>query len=204
MLGKYSILFSFFILFSGCTYNVNNLRVLPSINVIDNSNKTNEIVIAARMLNSLDCINHFGIDLIDLGYIPIQVKIINLTSNNYALSPRYINLPLVSAATISKLMHYPTSKFAWLAGIPAFLFFWPATILVGAESFNMYRNNKNMDYFIKNTSIEGQSQVLTIDSYGNLEKFLFIEKNAYAPAFEIKLYNKADKNFVSFCIDIEK
>lgn len=203
-LRKYFVLSLFVLALSGCGHNVESLKILPALRVTDNSNKTNEIVIAAKVLNSDDCVNHFGVDLISNGYVPIQMKIINLTSNEYILSPSYINLHLVSSGIISKLMHHNTSRFAWICSIPAFLLFWPAMLLVGGKSYDMYSANKNMDSIIKRTSIDVDSKIVQIGAYNTIDKFLFIETKSYTPAFEIKLYNNTCKNFVTFCINLER
>lgn len=196
--------FFLLLLVSGCKRQTDYFAAFPQLQFSPtNSLKQDDLLVLVKALDAEEAAAHFGVRFNDNGYIPIQLRIINMGPKNYVLSPSYITLPLVDHLKIAEQLHYNTSGFMWGAGTPAFLFFWPATLIVGAEGYDMYRTNKKIDELAKNCCIDQQTEAIMITPYDRIDRFMFIEKNAFVPAFELKLYDSMDKQFIRFVIELD-
>jgi hypothetical protein len=189
---------------SGCKRHAEYFTQFPQLQFSANHTfKQDDLIILAKIMNEEETHQHFGVNLINKGYLSIRIRIINTSSKNFALSPSYIALPLVSSSIIAELLHYDTYAFMVGTGTPAFLFFWPATLVIGAEGYDMYKTNQKIDELAKLACLDKQTPAVIIAPYDRIDKFMFIEKTAFVPAFELKLYDLMQKQFVSFTINLE-
>lgn len=201
---KILIFFVLLILIPACKRQAAYFSGFPELHFAPtNSFRQGDLIVLVKAMGPEETNQHFGVRFADSGYIPIHLRIINTGAKNYVLSPSYIFLPLVSNSTIAELLHYNTSLFMWSAGAPAFLFFWPATLIVGAEGYDMYKTNQKIDELAKQCCIDKQSEAFILAPYDRIDRFMFIEKSAYVPAFELKLYDGIEKQFVNFTIELD-
>lgn len=203
-MNKPKCLFLFIIILtlSSCIDKVNQLKYLPVINISDSFYQIqDDIALTARALSAVESKKHFGVDLTNHGYIPIQIKIENRTPDNYIIRPSYIDLTIADSCKIAKLLHWDTSTFVMTTGCLSLLFWWPATIWVGQTGYDMYKMNRSANENVKEISVHS-NQAIEIPPYDILNKFIFINKADFKSRFTIKLFNSIKRQLVVFDINV--
>lgn len=191
------------LLLSSCGYKIPSLKRFPVLEPKQAfCQVSDQIKLMVKAFTAQEAENHFGVDLVGKGYIPLQVKIDNQSANTYTICPSYVGLSAVSGKKIAKLLHWDTSFFMWSAGYPALLFWWPATIWVAQGGYGMYKANKKTDKLVQKCCLESERKEIHIKPYDIFERFIFVHKNDFTSNFEFKLYNEDDKRLVRFNVSL--
>lgn len=199
---KFLYLFIIILSLTSCIDTGNQLKRLPTMNIAESFYQIqDDIALSAKALSAAESKKHFGVDLTSHGYIPIQIRIENRTPDSYIIRPSYLDLIIADPNKIAKLLHWDTSTFVMTTGCLSLLFWWPATIWVGQAGYDMYKNNKNTNEIICETSLQN-NQSIEIPPYDVLNKFIFVNKSDFRSRFTVKLFNTNKKNLVIFDISI--
>lgn len=186
-----------------CIRKASHLKRFPQIEKNNCCfNQTEDLSLFIKALNSIESKSHFGIDFLNKGYVPIQIKVENSGAKTYIIRNSYLNLPMAESKEIAKLLHWDTSLFVCLAGAPALLFWWPATIWVAQGGYDMYRENKKINKLIKRCCLEIENEEVAIRPYDTLNRFVFVNTVDFIPWFDFKVYNEDDKKLMNFNIDL--
>jgi len=187
---------------SGCLDKANQLKYLPIMNISDSFYQIqDDISLTARTLSAAESKKHFGTDLINHGYIPIQIRIENRTPDNLIIRPSYLGLSIVDPNKIAKLLHWDTKTFVTTTGCLSLLFFWPATLWVGQTGYDMYKINRTTNKIICETSVNA-NQPIKIPPYDVLNKFIFVNRADFTSRFSIKLFNATQKRLLIFDVSV--
>ncbi|MHB9148415.1 MAG: hypothetical protein ACYC2U_08675 [Candidatus Amoebophilus sp.] len=188
---------------SSCLYRRNYLKTFGSIDKIRGYTEAiDNVILFIKALNNNESKDFFKVDLVKNGYVPLYIKISNLSSSTLIIRPSYVDLVPCSSQRIAKLLHYDTSFYSVGLAVPALIFWWPATIAVGSMGYDMYRANKKTNQRVAECTLYGQP--LKILPYEIVEKFLFVHQEDYLPFFEFKIFNKDQKKLLTFYVDLMK
>lgn len=160
------------------------------------------VTLTVKSLNGQESETLFDVNLIKKGYIPIYLHINNKTNQTLYLRKSYIDLNLCSSEEIAKQMHYNTSLYGWSLGLPAFWFYWPAAVAVGALSYNMSNSNKDINDKIEHCTYHDSE--LKIMPYESTTKFIFVYKLDFRYNFNISLFNLNQEKLYSFNVNLIK
>ncbi|MCG6535436.1 MAG: hypothetical protein L7F78_12260 [Syntrophales bacterium LBB04] len=107
----FKTIMSFFtlFLFYGCaSYEAVSLpKLQPEFTA--NARTQNNVTMAIKVFSKDDCRRYYDKDIIELGYLPIQISVYNETKNYYQLSMGGINQPVVLPEEVAKKAYRSTT-----------------------------------------------------------------------------------------------
>lgn len=197
------LLMIFFIIFlQSCIPQKNYLRKFPPITFSNCfKNIQDDVLLFVKMLNQNESKNQFGVNLISKGYVPLQIKIENRSSNTYLIRPSYIGLDIVDPGIIAKLLHWDTYFWMLTAGGLSLMFWWPATIWLSQAGYDMYKSNRVTNELINECSIH-DDQSIEILPYEIFNKFIFVERDNFSSEFIFKMFNQTERKILIFDINL--
>ncbi len=144
-----------------------------------------------------DCETFFGADLLLYGYQPIQIHIVNNTSQSAFIRPGYIDREIYPSSRILPFIKFDTALFVYYAGLPSLLFYWPLVPLV-VFPIGYWLSQTNTDYenLLRSHTIE-ESDTIEIRPFSSLDKLVFVS-TAAPRAVTIQLYHQTDGALRSF------
>lgn len=190
------------IMLSGCSlYKRNYLKSFALIEKEKGYCRTlDNQTLFIKALGNQESTDYFEADLISQGYMPLYIRITNDSPDTLIIRSSYIDLVPCSSQSICKLLHYDTSLYTCGLAAPALIFWWPATIAVGALGYDMYRANQKTNSRVDKCTLYGQS--LEILPYEIVEKFMFIHSADYKSCFNFKIFNKDQKKLLDYHVNL--
>ena len=144
-----------------------------------------------------DCDAFFGANLLAYGYQPIQVNIVNNTSQSAFIRPGYIDREIYPSARILPLIKFDTALFVYYAGLPSLLFYWPLVpLFVAPVGYWLSKTNTDYEQLLRSHTIE-EHDTVEIRPFTSLDKLVFVG-TAGRPAITIQLYHQTDGALRSF------
>jgi len=135
-------------LLTGCaSYNALSLNGLSSDFFVhpSTSAKKDDVVIAAKAFNYMDCKRYLDRDVLQKGYQPIQLYIQNNSDKSYSFSLNRITLPYVSHEEVAAKVHTSTVGRVLAYGIPGVLVVWPLIIPAVIDGMKSSEANELLD-----------------------------------------------------------
>jgi hypothetical protein len=123
-------------------------------------------------------------DVLDLGYMPVQITVENKTADPYRLSPSSIGLDLASAEKVAEKISrkaLPRTIFFKLAGFV----FWPLTIPSTINSLMTIKNRNNLEKKLTAKSVKDE----IIPAYSTVNRVFFVALKEYRGEFDVSLQN---------------
>jgi hypothetical protein len=154
------------------------------------------IEVATKALNDLECQSYFNRKIVKKGYQPIQVCIKNKTDKTYVLNANNIGLPIEKPKRVARRLHTNTASrvAGWSLGG---LFFWPLFIPAIVDGTRSIKANKELDADLNERGI-GRSQKIVIAPHSAINKVMFVKTADYRPHYSIDLTSKDDGTKVKF------
>jgi len=131
---------------TGCaSYNALPLNSMSSevIDVTKPAMRT-DVTIAAKALSRSECIRYFDRDVIEKGYLPVQLYIQNNTKNAYVFSLNRVSLSVARPEVVAAKVHTSTVGRAVGYGAGALLL-WPLAIPAVVDGIKSARANQALD-----------------------------------------------------------
>lgn len=173
-----------FIVLTGCaSYNALPLNSMSSeiIDVTKPAVRT-DITIAAKALSRSECIKYFDRDIIEKGYLPVQLYIQNNTKNAYVFSLSRVSLSVARPEVVAEKVHTSTVTRAACYGAGALLL-WPLAIPAVIDGMKSANANEALDADFDAKC--AQDQIIAMHSHMN--KVLFVPRAEFDSSFTVTL-----------------
>lgn len=188
------------LLLSGCaSYRAVSLNELSSEALMEScSTKTNDnIIIAAKAFDKVDCKKFLDRDVLAKGYQPVQLYIENHSDKNYLFSLDHLGLPYANPEEVARTVHTSTAGRVIAYSVPG-LFLWPFIIPAVIDGLKSSEANDSldMDFYSKtaNTRIIGAGT--------NFNKLIFVPNREYRSHFNITLIEQESKTAKTIPVSI--
>ena len=141
-----------------------------------------QVLFDSHVLNKHECEKYLGANVLQAGYVPIQIAIRNQTERSLMFSPDDISLKTVPAEIVAESVHDKTTNriFGW--GIPGLfipIFLIPAVV----DSVWSVEANKKMDNDYWNK--EAQERILNPNA--EVQGLIFVAKQDFSKHFDVIL-----------------
>jgi len=169
---------------TGCaSYNALPLNSMSSevIDVTKPAMRT-DVTIAAKALSRSECIRYFDRDVIEKGYLPVQLYIQNNTKNAYVFSLNRVSLSVARPEVVAAKVHTSTVGRAVGYGAGALLL-WPLAIPAVVDGIKSARANQALDADFDAKC--AQDQIISMHSHMN--KVLFVPRSEFDSSFTVTL-----------------
>jgi len=143
------------------------------------------VTLACKALSREDCKRFFDRDAIDKGYQPVQLTIVNDSSNYILFSNQGISLPVCSPQEVAEKCNTSTAGRATAYGV-AGIFVWPLLIPAVVDGVGSSQANTKLDRDFNEKNIE---QVV-INPYATHNGLVFFSKTEYQDSFFVRLVDK--------------
>lgn len=157
-------------------------RPLARLTPANSMAKKDTITFAHRAFTRNDCKKYLDRDVIDKGYQPVHISIVNNTNRSVYFSRNNISLVSVDAEEVAQLVHTNTAGRATGYGVAA-LFIWPLAIPAIVDGVGSAEANKKLDSDFACKVLCDQ----TIRPCETLNGLIFVPVESYDPNFEIRL-----------------
>ena len=180
------------LLLSGCaSYHANSLNNLSSaITSQACHSKINDIAIAAKAFDKMDCKRYLDRDVLRKGYQPVQLYIQNNSDRSYVLSLNRLSLPYAGPEEVARTVHTSTVGRVLGYGIPGIILAWPLVIPAVVDGIKSSDANEalDMDFYIKTAK---EDQIIAPHSHFN--KLIFVDACEYQSNFTLTLIDQESK-----------
>lgn len=184
---------------TGCaSYNAASLNSLsPEVFFQSSaSGKKEDVVIAAKVFNKMDCKRYLDRDVLNKGYQPLQLCIQNNSDKSYAFSLNRISLPCVRSEEVAEKVHTSTIGRVLGYGIPGLLIAWPLVIPSIVDGIKSSEANEMLDSDFSSKTARDQ----IISPYSQFNKVIFVPKGEYQSSFVITIVDLESNQPKSFNI----
>lgn len=172
---------------SGCaSYNAAPLNTLSSEVIRSSSSKSNNVFVAAKAYDRMDCKRYLDRDVISNGYQPIQLYIQNNSDKYYSFSLNRLDLPFATQDEVVRKVHTSTVGRILGYGVPGVLVLWPLVIPAVVDGIKSSEANEALDYDF--SSKVARDQVIGPHSY--LNKIIFVPVGDFRQSFNITLIDQ--------------
>jgi hypothetical protein len=135
------------------------------------------VTLACKPLSREECKRFFDRDIIDKGYQPVQMTIVNDSSRYILFSNQGISIPVCSPQEVAEKCHTSTVGRAAGYGV-AGIFIWPLLVPAVVDGVSSSQANTKLDRDFNEKNIATHNGVV------------FFSKTDYQDAFLIKLVDK--------------
>lgn len=132
-------------------------------------------------------------DLIDRGYIPVQIAIHNATEHTFILSPEHISIPTASGSHVAMSITKRAIPRAIGYKIASFLF-WPFMVPSTIDSVRTYSKHRQLKKHFRAHSVKKEN----IPPFTTVHRILFVPSEQYVKDFTISLENKCNGEIKTF------
>jgi hypothetical protein len=143
------------------------------------------VTLACKPLSREECKRFFDRDIIDKGYQPVQMTIVNDSSRYILFSNQGISLPVCSPQEVAEKCHTSTTGRAAGYGV-AGLFVWPLLIPAVVDGVGSSQANTKLDRDFNEKNIEQ----MVINPYATHNGIVFFSKSEYQDSFFVRLVDK--------------
>lgn len=180
-------------LLAGCaSYNASTLSMLNEQGAMV-SEKSNEVLLTWKAFDSYDSKRYLGRDVIEEGYVPVQLTIINNSPDPMYLNPQNFSVPLASYKEVASKVRTSTGGRVAAWGVPG-LFFWPLLIPAIVDGFGSANANETLDADYESKTIKEQ----VIYSRSTCNGVVFIPKKYLDQKIKMYVVNKKTDEKVNF------
>ncbi len=165
------------------------------------SEKRDGIELCVKRLSGAESHKQFGRNLVNLGYQPIKITILNDSTDQLLIRASAIDLQLMPAQQVCK--ETQRSVLALLAG-PAYLsifFAWPVLVpIIGIGAWLSARN-----HFVKTKIGEkffGEDKVVELLPYERLSRYMFVPTGTPIEHVNLYLFKRQEKVYVPFTVTL--
>src|SRR5262245_30235770 len=117
------VLYGSLIVLAGCaSYEASSLSSLASGTGVQSSQKS-EVTASWKVFDAKDCETYLGRDVLASGYVPIQMRLENLSNDPLLLSTDYFNVGLASPHKVAQEVHTSTATRVMAWGLPGLFCF---------------------------------------------------------------------------------
>ena len=161
------------------------------------SQKIGDVTLAAKTFTLQDCKKYLDRDVLEEGYVPIQITIINQSNKQYIFSPSMINMPSATPDQVAVLVETSTVGRATSYGVGA-LFWRPLAIPAVVDGVKSHEANEELDkdYATKDLGNE------VIQPYSTLNGLIFVPKESYKSNLSLTIADKNGNDKLPFSVDI--
>ena len=143
------------------------------------------VTLACKPLSREECKRFFDRDIIDKGYQPVQMTIVNDSSRYILFSNQGISIPVCSPQEVAEKCHTSTVGRAAGYGV-AGIFIWPLLVPAVVDGVGSSQANTKLDRDFNEKNMEQ----MVINPYATHNGVVFFSKTDYQDAFLIKLVDK--------------
>ncbi len=161
--------------------------------------KRDGIELCVKRLSGPESHRQFGRDLVDLGYQPIKITILNDSDDQLLIRASSIDLEHVSAKQVCQGTE--RSVLGLLSG-PAYLsvfFAWPVLAPVIGAGVWLSACNKSVKSKIREKFF-GEDKVVELLPYEQLSRYVFVPTNTPTERFNLYLFKRQEKMYVPFTV----
>jgi hypothetical protein len=159
------------------------------------SENIENVTLACKALSEEECKQYFDRDIIDKGYQPVQMTIINDTDNSILFHPDGVSLPVCPPEEVAKKCYTSTAGRATAYGVGA-LFLWPLAIPAIVDGVKSHEANTELDKDFGERNI-GQMVIIPHTTHNGV---IFISGEEYQESFIVKLVNKETRQKLEFYV----
>ena len=159
------------------------------------SENIENVTLACKALSEGECKKYFDRDIIDKGYQPVQMTIINDTDNSILFHPDGVSLPVCPPEEVAKKCYTSTAGRATAYGVGA-LFLWPLAIPAIVDGAKSYEANTELNKDFGKRNI-GQMEIIPHTTHNGV---IFISSEEYQESFIVKLVNKETRQKLEFYV----
>jgi len=159
------------------------------------SENIENVTLACKALSEGECKKYFDRDIIDKGYQPVQMTIINDTDNSILFHPDGVSLPVCPPEEVAKKCYTSTAGRATAYGVGA-LFLWPLAIPAIVDGVKSHEANTELDKDFGERNI-GQMVIIPHTTHNGV---IFISNEDYQESFTVKLVNKETRQKYEFYV----
>lgn len=163
--------------------------------------KRDGIELRVKRLSGPESHRQFGRDLVDFGYQPIEITILNDSTDQLLIRASSIDLQHVSAKRVCE--DTERSVLGLLSG-PAYLavfFAWPVLAPVIGVGVWLSGCNKSVKTKIREKFFGGD-KVVELLPYEQLSRYVFVPTNTSTERFNLYLFKRQEKMYVPFTVKL--
>ena len=143
------------------------------------------VTLACKPLSREECKRFFDRDIIDKGYQPVQMTIVNDSSRYILFSTQGISLPVCSPQEVAEKCHTSTAGRASAYGV-AGIFIWPLLVPAVVDGVGSSQANTKLDRDFNEKNMEQ----MVINPYATHNGIVFFSKSEYQDSFFVRLVDK--------------
>ena len=153
------------------------------------------VTLACKALSREDCKRYFDRDIIDKGFQPVQMTIINNSDKYLLFSTQGVSLPVCSPQEVADKCHTSTVGRATGYGV-AGLIVWPLLIPAVVDGVSSSQANTKLD---SDFGQKGMEQTV-INPYSTHNGIIFFTKDDYQDSFNVRLVDRETKRKLEYSI----
>jgi hypothetical protein len=157
------------------------------------SETVDDVTLSVKCFSSSDSKRFFDDDLIEKGFQPIQISILNESDKALLFSAQGIRLPLASPEEVAEKCHTSTVGRATSYGV-AGLIIWPLLIPAVVDGIGSSKANTKRDQDFSDKSVQNA----VISPYGSYNRVIFVPNSSYQNSFEVILVKKTDNQKITY------
>ena len=143
------------------------------------------VTLACKALSREDCKRFFDRNIIDKGYQPVQMTIVNDSPKYIFFSSQGISMPVCSPQEVAEKCHTSTVGRAAGYGV-AGLFIWPLLVPAVVDGVSSSQANTKLDRDFNEKNLEQ----MVINPYATHNGVVFFSKTDYQDSFFVRLVDK--------------
>jgi hypothetical protein len=159
------------------------------------SESIEDVTLACKALSEEECKKYFDRDIIDKGFQPVQMTIVNDTDDAILFHPDGVSLPVCPPEEVAKKCHTSTAGRATAYGVGA-LFLWPLAVPAIVDGVKSHEANKELDRDFGEKNIEQ----MVINPHTTHNGVIFVSNDDYQESFTVKLVNKETRQKYEFYV----
>ena len=143
------------------------------------------VTLACKPLSREECKRFFDRDIIDKGYQPVQMTVVNDSPRYILFSNQGISMPVCSPQEVAEKCHTSTVGRATGYGV-AGIFIWPLLVPAVVDGVSSSQANTKLDRDFNEKNIEQ----MVINPYATHNGVVFFSKTDYQDSFFVRLVDK--------------
>ena len=159
------------------------------------SETVENVTLACKPLSRAECKRFFDRDIIDKGYQPVQMTIVNDSSRYILFSNQGISIPVCSPQEVAEKCHTSTVGRAAGYGV-AGIFIWPLLVPAVVDGVSSSQANTKLDRDFNEKNIEQ----MVINPYATHNGIVFFSKSEYQDSFFVRLVDKETTQKLEFYV----
>lgn len=186
------------LLLAGCaSYHAAPLSQLSPDVIQSRSTKNQDVLIAAKAFDRMDCKRYLDRDVIRQGYRPVQLYIRNNTDKNYIFALNRMGLPLARPEEVAQRVHTSTVGRAIGYGVGS-LILWPLIIPAIVDGMGSAEANTLLDADFYSKTAKDQ----VIAGHSHLNTLVFVPNFGFKSEFTLTLIDQESAEPRSFDVVI--